>query len=171
MCLADLCVTASSIRFRKEKTRQITQPAQPTRCHRKYGSHFHLNSPTDKRFHMRLYFQSKVGLKVKFMICFAACAFTAYIMCVFFPFFFFPHKLLAVTPSFMLCFPVETQHLHFMSPLTFFFLLLLPLLLRRGVDLSLGWFTGPVISMQAGGWNSVPVPMNIYMAVNRWREV
>lgn len=120
MCLADLCVTASSIRFRKEKTRQNTQPAQPTRCHRKYGSHFHLNSPTGKRFHMRLYSQSKVALKVKFMICFAACAFTAYIMC-FFPFLFFsPHKLLAVMPSFMLCFPVETQHLHFMSPLTFF---------------------------------------------------
>lgn len=104
-----------------------------------------------------------------------------HILCGFFSplslfFFFFPHKLLAASPSFMLCFPVETQHLHFMSPLTFFFflfllLLLLPLLLRCGVDLSLGWFTGPVISMQAGGWNSVPVPMNIYMAVNRWREV
>lgn len=101
------------------RIRQNIQPAQPTRCYRKYGSHLHLNSPTGKHFHMRLYSQSKVGLKVKFMICFAACAFKAYIMFFFFPF--LPHKLLAVTPSFMLCFPVETQHLHFMRPINLFF--------------------------------------------------
>lgn len=70
VCLADLCVTANNVMSANEKPKFLRarltniQPAQPTRCYRKYGSHLHLISPTGKRFHMRLYFHAKLVLRL-----------------------------------------------------------------------------------------------------------
>lgn len=70
VCLADLCVTANNMMSANAKPKFLRarltniQPAQPTRCYRKYGSHLHLISPTGKRFHMRLYFHAKLVLRL-----------------------------------------------------------------------------------------------------------